>query len=125
MRGGPYRNHRLLLASPAGKILYDSADLNTGSRLTTTQLASGIPIVADSRTVGTVLVVNPRWQDLNTLESRFINSLTLYSLLTGLLTALLALGLGWLMARPLSQPIQNLSAALHRVAEENWMPGSR
>ncbi len=116
MRGGPYRNHRLLLASPAGKILYDSADLNTGSRLTTTQLASGIPIVADSRTVGTVLVVNPRWQDLNTLESRFINSLTLYSLLTGLLTALLALGLGWLMARPLSQPIQNLSAALHRVA---------
>ncbi|MGI6487263.1 MAG: ATP-binding protein [Syntrophothermaceae bacterium] len=116
MRGGPYRNHRLLLASPAGKVIYDSANLSTGNQLTTTQLASGIPIVADSRTVGTVLVVNPRWQDLNTLESRFINSLTLYSLLTGLLTALLALGLGWMIARPLSQPIQNLSAALHRIA---------
>ena len=39
MRGGSYRNHRLLLASPAGKVLYDSADLNTGNRLTSTQLA--------------------------------------------------------------------------------------
>lgn len=116
MRGGSYRNHRLLLASPAGKVLYDSADLNTGNRLTSTQLASGIPIVVNSQTVGTVLVANPRWQDLNTLESRFIDSLTLYSLITGLLIALLALGLGWMMARPLSQPIQNLSSALHRVA---------
>lgn len=112
----PFRYNRVLLVDTRNRVLFDSTHLLTGGQLSPEMEPQAVPVTVGSRLVGKVLVSSPGWQALNTLEASFIDSLTFYSLLTGIVTAMLALGLGFLMARPISRPIQSLIAATHRVA---------
>lgn len=109
-------NNRVILVDTSNKVLFDSSGILNGSKVGSSEAANGVPVTVDSKTVGKVIASNPGWQNLNSLEADFINSLTTYSLLTGLSVMLLALWLGLTMARPISRPIQALSQATYRLA---------
>ncbi|MEN6348818.1 MAG: ATP-binding protein [Syntrophomonas sp.] len=116
MRGASM-NNRVMLVNTGNVVLFDSAGLLTGSTIKSDQAANGIPVKVDSKVVGKVISSRAGWQNLNSLEADFINSLIKYSSLTGLLVMLLALWVGLTLARPIARPIQALSRATHKLAQ--------
>lgn len=110
-------NNRVLLVSTDNKIIYDSTGVTTGQKVDSAQAASGVPVIVDTKTVGIVITSRPGMEKLGSLESEFVNSLTLYSLLIGLAATILALLVGVALIRPLSQTIRVFSQATHRIAQ--------
>ncbi|MGE5398598.1 MAG: sensor histidine kinase [Chitinophagales bacterium] len=108
--------NRVILLGLSDTVEYDSAGLLYGKRISASESADGVPVTVNGNKVGTVLMPGVGMRSLNSLESNFINSFTNYSLLAGLIAALIALALGILILRTIARPIHALSDATRRLA---------
>lgn len=108
---------RVMLLDPDNRVVFDSAAQLTGQTLNSAQTAGGVAVKVDGKTVGMVIAARPGMGGIGSLESKFIDSLTLYSLLIGLVAGMLALLAGVVLIRPISQMIHRLSQATHRIAQ--------
>ncbi|HWP95697.1 MAG TPA: ATP-binding protein [Syntrophomonadaceae bacterium] len=110
-------NSRVMLVGLDNTVVFDSAGQLTGQSVDRDQVATGAPVKVDAKTVGIVITSRPGMGGLGSLESEFVDSLTLYSLLIGLAAGILALLMGVILIRPISQMIYRLSQATHRIAQ--------
>ncbi len=108
-------NDRLLLADTDGQVLADSEDELVGQRLSSTEVASGIPLEVGGQHVGTLLL-SAAASVHETLESEFLQQVNRSLLWAGLVAGAVALILGLLLARQLTAPLRALTQAAHRLA---------
>lgn len=113
---GPGAAGRVLLVDIEGRVLWDSSGTQLTETLAPEQVQNGLPVHVNNAIVGYIVSMQPGMPGLGALESQFIDSLTLYSILIGLLVGIIALVLGILMARPVVKPLQVLSKATHQLA---------
>jgi two-component system OmpR family sensor kinase/two-component system sensor histidine kinase BaeS len=114
-QGSGYSLERLLLADIEGQVLADSQAELVGERLSTAELALGVPIEVDGQPVGILLA--PAAGDIHqSLEAEFLREVNRSLLWAGLAAGLVALVLGLLLARQLTAPLRALIQAAHRLA---------
>jgi signal transduction histidine kinase len=105
-----------LLADAKGKVLVPAGQFLVGQTLSSASLAQGTAVDVSGKQVGTVLVIgNP--PPLGGLELQYINRTNMALLYAALGAALVALGLGTILARTLTHPLRNLTAAIHAMAK--------
>ncbi|HSJ55764.1 MAG TPA: HAMP domain-containing sensor histidine kinase [Anaerolineae bacterium] len=105
---------RLLLTSPTGQVIADSAGELQGETLPPAELAPGFPVEVDGSQVATLLISAP--QDVHlSLESEFLTEVNRRLLWAGLAAAGLALLLGLLLARQITAPLRALTDAVQQV----------
>ena len=105
-----------LLADTHGKVLVPAGQYLVGQTVTSATLAQGTVVDVSGKQVGTVLVIgNP--PPLGGLELQYLNRTNQALLYAALGAALVALGLGTILARTLTLPLRNLTAAIHAMAK--------
>ncbi|CAG0983296.1 two-component system, OmpR family, sensor histidine kinase BaeS [Anaerolineales bacterium] len=106
---------RLLLADTQGTIIADSAALDTGKIVSSTDLAAGVPILVGNQQVGTLL---PLYAGTNTsgAAGEFVSSVNQSTLLAGIVTAFVALLLGSILFFQIVSPVQKLTSAAQKIA---------
>lgn len=116
MMGQGWNGSQVLLTDTEGRVVWDASGALQGLQLSPDQLDEGVPVLVNGQEVGTVVSRRGEGWALGSLENDFVNSLTLYSIIIGLLIGVLALLLGLRLARPIVIPLENLSRATHRLA---------
>ncbi len=105
-----------LLADANGKVLVQAGQFQVGQTLPSAYLAQGTAVDVSSKQVGTVLVIgNP--PPLGGLELQYLNRTNQALLYAALGAALVALLLGTILARTLTHPLRDLTAAIHAMAK--------
>ena len=112
---GGMMNQRLMLANSSGTILADSQGTDAGNSLTTLQLDSAIPLIANGNTVGYLFTVGGlgvSQPDQQAILSRVNRAV----LLAGLLSGALGLALALILAYTLLRPVHALTHAAQQLA---------
>ncbi len=105
-----------LLADTNGKVLVPAGQYQVGEVIPPARLAQGTAVDVNGKQVGTVLVIgNP--PPLGPLESQYLIRTNQALLFAALGAALVALGLGTILARTLTHPLRDLTAAIHAMAK--------
>ena len=105
-----------LLADASGKVLVPAGQYQVGQTVAPAVLSQGTAVEVNGKQVGTVVTIgNP--PPLGPLESQYLLRTNLALLYAALGAAVLALGLGTLLARTLTQPLRELTAAIHAMAK--------
>jgi signal transduction histidine kinase len=89
-----------------------------GMVIPTSNISSGIPIQADNKTVGILLINRPVYR-ISSPGSIFLDRFNLQILLSGLTAIGLALLLAIILSRTLTRPIRELTSATQVVSEGN------
>lgn len=105
---------RLLLADTQGTIVVDSAALDTG-KITSTDLAVGVPILVGNEQVGTLLPVSAG-TNVSGAAGDFVSSVNQSTWLAGGIAALVALVLGSILFFQIVSPVQKLTSAAQKIA---------
>jgi two-component system OmpR family sensor kinase/two-component system sensor histidine kinase BaeS len=106
---------RLLLADTQGTIVVDSAALDTGKILSSTDLAVGVPILVGNQQVGTLLPVSAG-TNVSGAAGDFVSSVNQSTWLAGGIAALVALVLGSILFFQIVSPVQKLTSAAQKIA---------
>ncbi|MGD0753375.1 MAG: ATP-binding protein [Anaerolineales bacterium] len=105
-----------LLVDSNGKVLVPAGQYKVGELVPSTKLAQGTAVDVSGKQVGTVLVIgNP--PPLGGLELQYLNRTNQALLYAALGAALVALGLGTILARTLTHPLRDLTAAIRAMAK--------
>jgi signal transduction histidine kinase len=105
-----------LLADSDGKVLVPAGQYKVGELVPSAKLAQGTAVDVSGKQVGTVLVIgNP--PPLGGLELQYLNRTNQALLYAALGAALVALGLGTILARTLTHPLRDLTAAIRAMAK--------
>jgi signal transduction histidine kinase len=105
-----------LLADADGKVLVPAGQYQPGDIVPSAKLSQGTAIEVNGKQVGSVLVLgNP--SPLGSLESGYLNRTNQALLYAALGAALVALALGIILARTLTHPLRDLTAAIHAMAK--------
>jgi|SRR5271157_884138 len=115
-RGAPSPSFNFLLADSGGKVLVPAGTYQVGDNVPSAKLAPGTPVDVSGKQVGTVLVIGSA-PPLGTLETQYLNRTNLALLYAALGAALVALVLGIILARTLTHPVRDLTAAIHAMAQ--------
>jgi signal transduction histidine kinase len=113
---GAASDQRILIADPAGRIIYDTHRELAGQSLATQEQALGAPVVVDGRTVGTLLVTTDDLSGHTDLERRFletVNRAVAWAVLLVMTASLIAAAL---LSRWLVAPLRQLTAATEAMA---------
>jgi signal transduction histidine kinase len=105
-----------LLADVSGKVLVPAGNYQVGDILPPSKLAQGTSLAVNGEPVGTVLVIGSA-PPLGGLESQYLSRTNQALLYAALGAALVALALGTILARTLSHPLRDLTAAIHAMAQ--------
>jgi signal transduction histidine kinase len=105
-----------LLADANGKVLVPAGQYPTGAQVPAASLAQGTAVEVSRKQVGTVLVIGTP-PPLGGLELQYLNRSNQALLYAALGAALLALGLGTILARTLTHPLRDLTRAIHAMAK--------
>lgn len=105
-----------LLADTQGKVLVPAGQYQAGQTVPPANLAQGTAVDVNGKQVGTVLVIGSP-PALGGLELQYLNRTNQALLYAALGAALLALGLGTILARTLTHPLRDLTAAIHAMAK--------
>jgi signal transduction histidine kinase len=113
----PPENHpgRFVLVDTGGNVLIPAGPYHAGQRVPPPDLAGGVQVLVDGRAVGTVLTPNPGiFRELaeRLYLARTDRALILAAALAGGVAAVLAL----LLARVITRPLRELTAAAGKVA---------
>jgi signal transduction histidine kinase len=112
----PSPTFAFLLADANGKVLVPAGDYQAGQVVPAAKLSQGTSVDVNGAKVGTVLVLgNP--PPLGGLESQYLNRTNQALLYAALGAALVALALGIVLARTLTHPLRDLTAAIHAMAK--------
>ena len=115
-RGRLSEGDRLLLAGVDGQILADTQGELLGQRLSSADLAAGVPIEVGGQRVGTLFI--PAADGVyESLEAEFLGRINDWLLWAGLAAGAVALVLGLLLARQLTAPLRSLTSAALRLAQ--------
>lgn len=106
------------LADQNGRVLIPAGDYTANSTVTAAALAQGTAVTVNNARVGTVLVVGSP-PPLGGLEERYLNRTNLGLLYAALGASAVALVLGIVLARALTQPIRALTGAIRAMAAGN------
>ncbi len=106
---------RLLLADAQGTIIADSAALDTGKTVASTDLAAGVPILVGNQQVGTLLPVSAG-TNVSGGAGDFVSSVNQSTWLAGGIAALVALVLGSILFFQIVSPVQKLTSAAQKIA---------
>ncbi len=104
-----------LLADASGRVVIPAGPHRLGDLLPDSALAGGIPVEVNGQQVGTVLVLGSP-PPLGTLEQQYLRRTNLILLYAALGAAAMALVLGVVLARTLTHPLRDLTAAIHAMA---------
>lgn len=107
-----------LLADANGKVLVPAGQYQTGEVVPSAKLSGGTPVEVNGKQVGTVLVLGSP-PPLGGLESQYLIRTNQALLYAALGAALVALALGTILARTLTHPLRDLTAAIHAMAKGN------
>ena len=116
--GGPNQSSTItfLLADASGKVVVPAGQYQMGDLVPSAKLAQGTAVEVSVKQVGTVLALgNP--PPLGGLESQYLKGTNLALLYAALGAALVALLLGTILARTLTHPLRDLTAAIHAMAK--------
>lgn len=113
MRGGP----QVILVSPEGDVIADPGDAIAGGRVDPQMLNSGYPIHVDGQHVGTLITTGPPGGALLSLDQQaFLRRMRTMLTISGAAALVVALVIGALLARGITQPLRQLTAASRSVA---------
>ena len=105
-----------LLADANAKVLVPAGQYQVGQTVPSAKLSQGTAVDVSGKQVGTVLVIgNP--PPLGGLELQYLNRTNMALLYAALGAALVALGLGTILARTLTHPLRDLTTAIHAMAK--------
>ena len=104
-----------LLADANGKVLVPAGQYQAGEVVQYAKLAQGTAVEVNGKQVGTVLVLGSP-PPLGGLELQYLNRTNQALLYAALGAALVALALGIILARTLTHPLRDLTAAIHAMA---------
>jgi signal transduction histidine kinase len=107
-----------LLADANGKVLVPAGQYQAGEIVPQAKLAQGTAVEVSGKQVGTVLVIGSA-PPLGGLELQYFIGTNQALLYAALGAALVALGLGTILARTLTHPLRDLTAAIHAMAKGN------
>ena len=104
------------LADQKGVVVVRGGPYNIGDTVPSAVLSQGAAVTVNGQQVGTVLSTGgaPRPDPSST---RFLSQADQALLIAGLVAAALALGLGIILARSVTRPVRDLTAAAHAMAE--------
>ena len=105
-----------LLADVNGKVLVPAGSYLVGDVVPSLKLSQGVSVEVSGQKVGTVLVIGSP-PPLGGLESQYLSRTNQALLYAALGAALVALGLGTILARTLSHPLRDLTVAIHAMAK--------
>ncbi|MGD0613125.1 MAG: ATP-binding protein [Anaerolineales bacterium] len=111
----PSPTFNFMLADAGGQVLIPAGTYQVGESVPSAKLAKGTPVDVNGKQVGTVLVIGST-PPLGTLETQYLNRTNLALLYAALGAALVALVLGIILARTLTHPVRDLTAAIHAMA---------
>ncbi len=103
-----------------GQIVLAGVGYQMGQNIPPNELAGGIPIQVNNKTVGTLLINRTAFR-INTLGSNFLNRINLQTLLGGLTAIVIALVLAIILSRSFTRPIRELTAAT-QVTSQGSLP---
>ncbi len=104
-----------LLADADGRVVIPAGAHRIGERLPAAAIAGGMPVEVNGLRVGTALVIGSP-PPLGTLEQQYLARTNLALLYAALGAAAVALVLGVVLARTLTHPLRDLTAAIHAMA---------
>ncbi|HHB91291.1 MAG TPA: HAMP domain-containing protein [Anaerolineae bacterium] len=104
------------LADASGRVVYDETG-SAPARISTAQRRQAIPIVVNDQTVGYLMVIPGAGEGQGRAEAAFLDLITQSLLWAGVLAAILALILGFLVARQLSAPLSRLARAARALSQ--------
>ena len=113
---GPTSTINFLLTDASGKVLIPAGQYQAGELVAPARLAQGTAVKVNGKQVGTVLVMGSL-PSLGPLENQYLNNTNQALLYTALGAALVALALGTILARSLTHPLRDLTAAIHAMAK--------
>ena len=105
-----------LLADSSGKVLVPAGKYQAGELVPQATLTQGTAVEVGGKQVGTVVVIGSP-PPLGGLELQYLNRTNQALLYAALGAALVALGLGTILARTLTHPLRDLTAAIHAIAK--------
>jgi len=105
-----------VLADQNGVVVVVGGDYQPGQKVPPAVLASGIGIESNGRAVGTV-VTTGQAPARSSIDNEYLSSVNRSLLVAALGGALIALLLGFLIARNLTRPLRDLTAATRSMAE--------
>lgn len=108
---------RVVVLDTGGKVIADTGGASLGEQHPLQHTENGIPIIVDSKILGTVLVGSMIEPVLNPADEDFLRSVNLSILLTSATVGVLALILGSLLFRQITSPLQALSQSAQAIAE--------
>jgi signal transduction histidine kinase len=114
----PSTSISFLLADTNGKVLVPAGQYQAGETVPQSKLAQGTAVTVNGKQVGTVLTLGSP-PPLGPLESQYLKSTNLALLYAALGAALVALALGIILARTLTHPLRDMTAAIHAMAKGN------
>ncbi|MDL1894715.1 HAMP domain-containing protein [Anaerolineae bacterium CFX7] len=115
--GGMMNSSRVVIADVRGTVVADSTNRQLDASLSTSALAKGIPIRLDGRTIGTLVVEGDVMTDvLDPASQQFLAQVNRSLLLGGFVAGLIALGLGFILFRQITKPLNALAAASDKIA---------
>jgi two-component system OmpR family sensor kinase len=119
MAGGMMATDVLILTDESGLVVADTGGSLIGQRLSASVLAGGVPVVANGRTVGTLLVdvTAQGMPGMSTpLEQDFLAAINRYLVLAGLLAAGVALVLSLYLSWRITTPLRAMTVAATALA---------
>ncbi len=106
----------LVLADETGIVISSPDPRLIGQELSHKELATGLAIVVDDETVGTLLRPEiARWRD--PLERRFLTSVTVSLWIAAIIVGVVGIALSILLFRQLTGPLKRLAVAAGKIAE--------
>jgi len=108
---------RLVLTDQLGMVIYDSLDEYTGILLTPVEIKKGIPILADNKSVGTLLITPGSLAASTSLANEFQVSVRRAIIGSALIAGLTALALGIFLFFQITAPMRKLRKAASAIAD--------
>lgn len=106
---------RLILADNQGKVIADTAQTAVNQQLSANDLQAGIPLQVNSQPVGTLLAVSSTPAS-NSISANFLNAVQRTTWISGVVTGILGLLLGFFLFRQIVSPIQTVTEAASNIA---------
>ncbi len=114
-----FRPGEILVADPHGTVVASNKDANIGRTVPENALSYGAPIIVRGQQVGT-LVVGTTLSVLDQQQRESLNAVNRALILSGAVSVVLAIALGWGLSGQITTPMRQLMAGVRRLSTGAW-----
>lgn len=116
-----YYSSKVALIDAQRRVILGQDDLKPGQMVSDQALNHSVPITVNGQRVGFILVTSPNGtftnpSDPRQAEEAFLHRVTQAAIISAMVATLIALGFGFAVARTLTRPLQELTAATKAMA---------